>query len=965
MKTRVIAVLVVREGGDHLARTLEGIRRQTRKPDVLLVVDNSAKEAARAQLNAFGASLVIPGSPKFSFGESLEVASRSFPAVESGDDYLWFLAQDSAPTSSALAELLAALEVAPSVAIAGPKQMNWEDPDYIHEFGLTLSQGGRTISLVHDELDQGQHDQMSDVLAVGGNGMLLRQQLWVELGGFDPHLRVVDDALDFCVRARLAGHRVSVVPAAKVLTAGDGVIGARGDNTGRARKKRERQYRSAELYRRLVYATGFALFWHWLGLLPSAVVRSLGQLLAKRPGAVSGEYRAALSAAFSGGAVGHARRRLRATKNSPWAALAALKISRADVRRRNALAQEAARIRQHGERRPLRFFTGGGAWVTLGLFVVSLIALSPLVGANAISGGALLPLGNDLGELWSQVGFGLRAGAFQLTGPGDAFAVIAALLGSLTWWQPSLSLVLLWFAAIPLAGLGAWFLAARLTERAGIRGFIAVAYALAPTLLSALNEGRPTAVLAHLILPWVFFTGIRAARSWSASATTALLFAAVVACAPSLTPALLIVWLGSLLLTGRSIAHYLAIPLPAVALAAPLVVMQVFNLNLFGLAADPGPAVDAAIAPNWQIALGFPVEGLGGWLQSVSILPWALPAASVVVLIFVSVLLALAFVGLFSQYPIRAQLSLLVALLGLATAVLASGLSVSYAGSVAVPIWPGNGLSLAWLGLAVAAGTGASILRQFSFYPVTVGLAAVVLLAIPALAAAPLSNTLVRASNGNTLPAYVVAQSAITPNVGTLVLTPQPRGGLGYTLVRGTGLTLASTSTYVTTGSGVGLQERRLAELVTNVVSVSDSDIASELKTLGVGFVLLTPAETYAGSPVTAAAQAMTSRVRAALDSNSTFGIVGITDAGLLWRYPGFSSTAINLPQPSIPVEPWRTIILAVQALIILLTLLLAIPTGNVRTDIEPRRKLPGLIEGDEIFDSVDPLAGELDVEEN
>jgi len=965
MKTRVTAILIARDGGDHLARTLDAIRQQIRMPDILLVVDNSAKEAARAQLNAFGASLVIPGSPKFSLGESLEVAGRSFPAAEGPDDYLWFLAQDSAPAPSALAELLAALEVAPSVAVAGPKQMGWDDPDYIHEFGLTLAQGGRTISLVHDELDQGQHDQMSDVLAVGGNGMLVRQQVWAQLSGFDSHLRVVDDALDFCVRARLAGHRVSVVPAAKVLTAGDGVIGARGENTRRARKRRERQYRAAELYRRLVYSSGFALFWHWLGLVPSAIVRSLGQMLAKRPGAVSGEFRAAVSAAFSGGAVGRARHHLRSTKSAPWAALAGLKISRAEVRRRTALVHEAARIRLHGEKRPLRFFTGGGAWVTLALFIVSLIALSPLVGANAIAGGALLPLGNDLGALWSQVGFGLRAGAFQLTGPGDAFAAIAALLGSLTWWQPSLSLVLLWFGAIPLAGLGAWFLAARLTERAGIRGFISVTYALAPTLLAALSEGRPAAVIAHLVLPWVFFTGIRAARSWSASATTALLFAVVIACAPSLTPALVALWLASLLLTGRSIAHYLAIPLPAAALVAPMAVMQIANLNFFGMAADPGPAVDTAIAPNWQIALGFPVEGLGGWLQSVSILPWALPAASIVVFIFVAVVLALAFVGLFSQYPIRAQLSLLIALLGLATAVLASGISVSYAGSVAVPMWPGNGLSLAWLGLAVAAGTGASILRQFSFYPVIVGVAAVTLLAIPALAAAPLSNSLVHASNGNTLPAYVVAQAATTPQIGTLVVTPQPRGGLGYTLVRGTGLTLASASSYVTTGAGVGLQERKLAELVTNVVSVSGTDSAADLTTLGIGFVLLAPAETYAGQPATAAAQAMTARVRATLDSNPTFDIVGITDAGLLWRFPGYSAAATNLPAPSLSVEPWRTIILAIQGLIILLTLLLAIPTGNVRTDLQPRRRIPGLIEGDDAFDPIDPLAGEHDVEEN
>jgi len=247
MKTRVTAIIVARQGGEHLARTLEALSKQTRRPDIVLAVDNSSKGTAAAQLQSFGASQVLSGGGRLSFGEALDVAARAFPAVTGPDEFLWFLAQDSAPEPTALAELVGALEVSPSVAVAGPKQMDWERPDYIREYGLTLAQSGRTISLVTDELDQAQHDLVSDVMAVGANGMLVRQQVWQDLAGFDHHLSVVDDSLDFCVRARLAGHRVSVVPTARLLSAGDGVIGPVGTDSYRARKKRARQYRSAEL----------------------------------------------------------------------------------------------------------------------------------------------------------------------------------------------------------------------------------------------------------------------------------------------------------------------------------------------------------------------------------------------------------------------------------------------------------------------------------------------------------------------------------------------------------------------------------------------------------------------------------------------------------------------------------------------------------------------------------------------
>ena len=57
---------------------------------------------------------------------------------------------------------------------------------------------------------------------------------------------------------------------------------------------------------------------------------------------------------------------------------------------------------------------------------------------------------------------------------------------------------------------------------------------------------------------------------------------------------------------------------------------------------------------------------------------------------------------------------LVVAALGLATAFAAVGVSVAFAQSLAVPIWPGAGLSLAWLGalggalVALDIGSGAA-----------------------------------------------------------------------------------------------------------------------------------------------------------------------------------------------------------------------------------------------------------------
>jgi GT2 family glycosyltransferase len=947
MSPTVTAILVARAGGEHLAQTLVALASQTRRPETLVIVDNGSRGSVASVLREAPEHKLITMPGTVPFGEAIEAAARSVALERDDDAVLWFLGQDSAPRPLALEKLLGALEVSPSVAIVGPKQMEWDRPDYIAEYGLTMTRRGRTITLVTEELDQGQHDTVSDVLAVGANGLLIREPVYRLLGGFDPGLPVVDDALDLCVRARLAGHRVSVVPDARVLTAGDGVIGPNMSSRFRARVRRARLTRTAQLYRGMAYASAFTGFWLWWALGIRAVSRSVWLLLAKRPHEVGGEFRAALSVAFSAASISRSRSQRTRASTTGWWALSALRMSSNAVRRRNALEREQARLFHEGARRSLHFFTSGGAWTTIVLAIVSFVANIPLLGAHTIAGGALLPLSATSGNLWGQVGFGWRSLALAQLDPADPFAWVVALMGTVTSWEPSFCMVLLWFVALPLAGAGAWVVMARLTDRAGVRVFAGLAYGLAPTLLIGLHDGRPAAVLAHVLLPWLFAAGLRAPRSWSASAIAALLFAAVVACAPSLGVALLIVWFGTVVLTGRYIGRFLAIPIPAVVLFAPVVVVQLFSGNPLGMLADPGPVVPFSDATRWEMALGYPTSGLGGWLDLTGSIDWGINiAAGLVVLILVAVIVALAVAGLFSAHPVRAQLALFVALLGLASAVATVGLRVAFEGQTAVALWPGAGLSLASLGLIVAASTGMTVLRRFSFYPAIAGTGAVVLLALPLVSSLLLGNGQVAASTGRTLPAYVVATAAGSPQVGTLVITPQPDGGIAAVLVRGQGQTLDQSSTLINTSVGTGEGQQQLAHLAGDLSSTGSAQTEPQVRALGIGYILVAPSATGDASAETAEAATVGVRVRSSLDANPTLTPIGETDVGLLWSYPGVTTADVDSITPPSATQPWRSIILGAQCLVLILTLLVAIPTGPPR--VEGRQRPEPLVNDDD-----------------
>jgi GT2 family glycosyltransferase len=936
MQARVTAIIVARNGAAHLQRTLEALRGQTRQPDTVIAVDCGSTDSSAALLAEYGPSHFISADANLSFGDAITTAETVLPAADGEHELLWLLAQDSAPEPGALEKLVAELEIAPSVAVAGPKVMEWVAGDYIHDFGQSMTPYGTTVTLVESELDQEQHDAMSDVLAVSAAGMLVRRTVWDHLGGFDSALPVVDDSLDFCVRVRLAGYRVSVVSAARISSAGDGVAGPDGSSRGRARRRRVRAERSAQLHRRLVYAPAWALPVHWLSLIPLAFLRAIGDLLRKEPGAIIGEFAAAFSAAFLGGRVRQARRRLAATRTLAWSSIASLRVSAAEVRRRSLLTREAALTGARGDRPEIRFFSGGGAWTLLGAAVLSVALLASLLGAQTLTGGGLLPLSETVGALWSNIGYGWRDLGLGFVGGADPFAVVLALLGTLTFWSPSFSMVLLYLLALPLAATGAWMAATRLTHRGSIRATAAVLWMLSPTFLTAIAAGRPGAILVHLLLPWLFFAGFAAARSWSASGSAALLFAAIVACAPSLAPALLVGWVLCVLVSGRRVMRFVGIPLPALALALPLLWSQGLRGNWLALLADPGVPVPTAPVEIWQLILGFPAGDLGGWTQLLPLWGGDAAAAAIVVPVLLIPLAVLALLALLLPGARGAAFALLAALLGLATAIAAGSLSVATLGGESVGIWPGAGLSLYWLGIVGAVVFTGRGLHRAAVAPLVASAVALAVVSLPLAAALPLGTSAVAEGIGRTQPAFVTAEALVEPRVGTLQIVPQPDGGILATIVRGTGDRLDVQSTLAATATDLTVEQAELATLAGNLASQSGLDASADLAKFGIRFVLLrpaaqSPAEWGSTGSVSPAADQTTTRTTTSLDGTAALVPVGDTAFGRLWRSDAPTDAAEN---GVIPAEAGGAVGLItgiIAAIVIGATVLLSIPTGAGR----------------------------------
>ncbi|MBO0925307.1 glycosyltransferase [Cellulomonas sp. zg-ZUI199] len=547
--TPVTAVVVTRGRTRYLATTLRAVATQSRRPLRVLVVDVApADERVGPVLDeAFAA---VPGpAPRLStvrapqartFGEAVQAGLDALAEAlgERPTTWLWLLHDDSAPAPEALARLVRTVSNAPSVAVAGCKQRTWTDPERLLEVGVRTTRSGRRMTDVEPgELDQGQHDGRTDVLGVGIAGALVRRDVWDALGGTDPALDRFGDGLDLSRRARLAGHRVVVVPTAVVRHAQASYHGLRptrgtesdtapgevdldgdGEPDSADPTRSFAARRRSLLHQRLASAPLPLVPLVAAMTLAVAVLRSLGQVAAKHPQLAVAELRVAILVLLRPGPVVRARRRARASRVLPRRTLRPLQATWRDVwqqarDRRLARLEERRLVRAPSELelRELallatrRRVTLAVVAVVLGLLSAAAVGrlLSPVAAGAPLVGDALARTTTGPGDLWAAATSGWVAAGVGAPGPADPLLVVLAVLAVLLGGAPTAGVAVLVLGAVVLSGLGAWAAAGAATRSVVVRAWAAFVWASAPALLLAVGDGRVGAVVAHTALPWV------------------------------------------------------------------------------------------------------------------------------------------------------------------------------------------------------------------------------------------------------------------------------------------------------------------------------------------------------------------------------------------------------------------------------------------------------------------------------
>ena len=831
----VTAIIISHDGATWLPEVIASLSSQTRKVDRFIAIDTGSLDSSPKLLQGAGIPVVI-ADREMGFGDSVALALEQTPAIAISDSHdreelLWILHDDVAPAKDALAVLIEGIAQYPLAAFVGPKLLGWQDREHLLEVGVSIARNGsRWTGLERGEQDQGQHDQIKEVLSVSSAAMLARRTVFEELDGFDVNLALFRDDVDLGWRARSAGLSVYVIPMAQAFHAQASASERRVIDVSEGFLHRPLLLdRRNAAYVLLANSSWWSIPWLVIQLIGTALIRVVIDIIAKLPGYALDEVGAIGLLIVKPGDLLRARATRRKTRLlTPNVVRRFIPPLGAQLRNAfdriggsiskiwnktlpyemqpesNIFALQSNSEEDDGDLvmapvRRLRFKTLANRPLLFALaFLILLTTFASRTRYGSLSGGGLpqSPLGaSDLlgryADSWHLVGLGSAASPPTWLG-------IIGVLSTLLLGKAALLVTLLFWLAPILIFLSAY----RGVKRYGLSPTTSIVgglvYALSPVTWAAINQGRLGTIVMLIVAPtFISLAPITAAletRSWRRIYGLAILAAV----AGAFSPAFLALW--SLLL---------------IALLVIMIVQQWSSISAKGVMAFLTAEGDQPLEVMKRYAAFLIIPWLMNFPWSLSLLahptqflqdpglPLSLHTSAWSILLFnpglpIWILSPLLFAAIAITINVPTRRWGVYASLLLAIAILLSQLGISGHGSEGI-FWTGSILACAeFLILPHALTLFVSVLpnlRQSRFglgHVVTALMSALTCYCVvtTALWAPTLgADSMVSSSSSHVIPAFVNSLNQTPSRPKTLVLS-QHGQNLGYFISRGNDLQL-------------------------------------------------------------------------------------------------------------------------------------------------------------------------------
>ncbi len=501
--------MVTRNPGAFLEEAIAALVAQDYPALTVLVVDAGSQVDPSPRIAAVAPSAFVRrvgGRPGFA------AAANEVLAAADRATFL-LVCHDDAVLDPDAVKIMVGEAYRSNAAIVGPKLVDADDPRVLLEVGRAIDRlGGSHTGIEPGELDQEQHDGVRDVFYVASAAMLVRADLFQELGGFDPESFPGSEDLDLCWRARIAGARVMVAPdararhheAAMQRTADDA------PDVGAVAQARVRVLLTS-------YSRASLAF-----VIPVGLLVSLLEAIVLLPTRRRREAGAAFSAwwwnVLRFGRVRRARRLAQARRAIHDGDLRELQVG-AGARVSAFLAHRHAdeRIQSVGERGRDLIEAFGDAMRTPASYALLAAVVVLAFGSRDIFGGGVPAVGDivpwpgvsdlvaEFSSVWRHTGLGSTAQAPPVLG-------LMAGLGAVAFGGVGFAQSLLVVGAFVVGGAGAYRLARAIGSGPAASAAASLAYVFVPVPRNAIATGRLGPLILYATLPFVVLLMVRVAR---------------------------------------------------------------------------------------------------------------------------------------------------------------------------------------------------------------------------------------------------------------------------------------------------------------------------------------------------------------------------------------------------------------------------------------------------------------------
>lgn len=226
--TKVAVVILNWNGAEMLRRFLPSVLSCSQAEGVAIyVADNaSTDDSCRVVQEEFPQVKLIVLDRNYGFADGY---NKALAQVEA--HYAVLLNSDVEVTAGWLSVLTEYMDMHPEVAACQPKLLGYREKGkfeyagaaggFIDKYGYPFCRG-RIFETVEE--DRGQYDTILPVFWATGAALLIRLQLYREVGGLDGRFFAHMEEIDLCWRLRSRGYRIVCLPGSKVYHVGGATL---------------------------------------------------------------------------------------------------------------------------------------------------------------------------------------------------------------------------------------------------------------------------------------------------------------------------------------------------------------------------------------------------------------------------------------------------------------------------------------------------------------------------------------------------------------------------------------------------------------------------------------------------------------------------------------------------------------------------------------------------------------------